>query len=234
MNDKTHNSSDRKIERDKQKAHNMREILIRNVSVQQANKMAFVNMLFAFMVLVSVVFVAVDVKNRVAPPVHIPVDADLRYEQPVSKRVHNKSDGEVATYTANVLTSMFSYDWFNASNQLNKQVQYFTNEGWLGFKDNLEVSGELSYVRDNRYISALQIIDTPVVLNKGITTLRNGDTVAFWTVRVDAIQNYIYPDTGNTGRTEQVELTVRIVRVSSLERQDGIAINSIIKKNKVS
>lgn len=205
------------------------EILVRNIAISDFNRKAFVQFVLSLLVLVSAVFVTNSLRGQVANPLNVPVDNEMRYIAPLKKVVHNKSDSEVATYAANIMGKMLSFDWYNVVFQTNQNVSYFTNDGWLGFKDNLERSGILQMVLDNHDILSFQLADTPVVLNKGVEKI-NGEEVAFWTVKMNAQLLFVNSARGGTRRTEKAEIVVRVVRVSTMESESGIAIQrSIIK-----
>ena len=210
-------------------AERLEILMVRNKAVTDFNRKAFLQMVLAGAVFVSIVLVTNYLHGQVARPLNVPVDNEMRYIAPLKKTVHNKSDSELATYAANTMAKMFSFDWYNVTFQLNQQVGSFTQEGWLGFKDNLERSEILSIVQDNRYILSFQLTNTPVVINKGVEKV-NGEDVAFWTGKMNAKLLYINSATGGINRTDKTEITVRVVRVSTMESESGIAIQQTLLK----
>lgn len=200
-----------------------REIILRNVGLSQFVNMSFKQALLAFAVLASVGFVTFVNSSKTAPSLNIPVNNQMQYEEPLLKTQFHKSDSQVATEAASIMTGMLSYDWFNAPYQLNKQVSYFTNEGWLGFKEILEKSTVYNTIVDNKMISSLQIRGAPTVIEKGVAKV-NGEDVAFWRVKMDGNLMFIN-SSGMNNRTDKVTITLTIIRVSVMESDYGMAVH---------
>ena len=205
-------------------SNNLEQIQVRNIAVMRFNSMAFKQAILAAVTFGSVLFVLSTVGKSHTPSQFVPVDAEMRYETPLSKTVHNRSDSEIATYTADTMKQMLSFDWYNITEQLNRQVGNFTNQGWLGFKDNLEKSGLMNYVIDTRSIISFQVGETPKVVAKGEEEV-DGEKTAYWTVQLKGKVLYINSGSGQVRRSDETEMLIRLVRVSTLESDTGVAIH---------
>lgn len=202
----------------------LKSVFEKNAAVMEVNSQAFTTLFLALIALCVSVFVIWSISGRNAPPLHIPTDSEMRYSSPVKRSVHSKTDSEIATYSAETISSMFTYDWYNIANQLGVQVKNFTNKGWMEFKDNLERSNVLAMVKDYKYISTFVVTSAPEVINKEVVDI-DGQPTASWTVRLQGKVQYLNSASGSISRTDHARILLKVVRVSTLESDSGIAIN---------
>lgn len=207
----------------------MVQMTLRNMANVHYAKKAFTQAVFAVATLAVAAIITTSTKDDVAPPLHLRANNGMQLIEPLKITEHHKSDSEIATFTANTVQSMLSFDWYNSVFQMNKNVDNFTNAGWLSLKENLERSGILTLVQTKRYILTFEPTSTPVVEQKGITEL-DGVKKAYWAVKMKGKVMYIASDVGSVARTDFAEISLIIVRQSTLESDLGMAIQRTIIK----
>lgn len=207
----------------------MVELTVRNIANVHYAKKAFTQAVFAMAVFAVSIIITTSTKDDVAPPLHLRANNGMQLIEPLKITEHHKSDSEIATFSANTVQSMLSFDWYNSIFQMNKNVDFFTNAGWLSLKENLERSGILALVQSKRYILTFEPTSPPVVEQKGVTEL-DGVKKAYWAVKLKGKVMYVASDTGSIARTDFAEISLVIVRQSTLESDLGMAIQRTIIK----
>lgn len=114
----------------------------------------------------------------------------------------------------------YSFDFLNYELQLSQAKKYFTPAGFDNFIQALQNSGNLKVVQDKRLVVKAVITEVPVILKEGILP---GTYQYAWQVQVPMLVQYI----SASEKIEQpITATLLIVRVSTLDTRQGIAIAS--------
>lgn len=138
----------------------------------------------------------------------------LPLKQPV------QSVNEVLSWSTKAITDAYTFDFVNYRAQLQESRDLFTAEGWKGFQNALNDSGNLRSVVENKFVTTVVPRGAPVVVAEGY---RNGSYA--WKIEVPIMVTY----QSSERRTNQSLLVEAvIVRRSELEHPRGIGIAQII------
>ena len=114
----------------------------------------------------------------------------------------------------------YSFDFLNYQQQLDHSKKYFTAAGYTNFTNALAASGNLKVIEDKHLVVKAVVTDVPVILKEGVLP---GTNQYAWQVQIPMLVQYI----SASEKIEQpITATLLIVRVSTLETRQGIAIAS--------
>jgi len=114
----------------------------------------------------------------------------------------------------------YSFDFLNYEQELQQAKKYFTEAGFTNFMGALQASGNLKVVQDKRLVVKAVVTDIPVILKEGVLP---GTHQYAWQVQIPMLVQYI----SASEKIEQpIVATLLIVRVSTLDTRQGIAIAS--------
>lgn len=114
----------------------------------------------------------------------------------------------------------YSFDFLNYEQQLEQASKYFTPAGFESFKQALQASGNLKVIQDKHLVVKAVVTDIPVILKEGVLP----DTNQYaWQVQIPMLVQYI---SASEKIQQPIVATLLIVRVSTLETRQGIAIAS--------
>lgn len=114
----------------------------------------------------------------------------------------------------------YSFDFLNYELQLSQAKKYFTPAGFNNFIQALQNSGNLKVVQDKRLVVKAVITEVPVILKEGVLPATHQYA---WQVQVPMLVQYI---SANEKIEQPITATLLIVRVSTLDTRQGIAIAS--------
>ena len=141
-------------------------------------------------------------------------DGRLIQVQPLSEAV--RSNPQIVAFASNAVATVNSFDFVNFQTQLQNAAQYFTFSGWASFKQQLEASGNLDYVSNNRLVSTATPAQVPQIVEQAEI---NGRYT--WKVRVPIIIAYSGP---NVERNVSQVVTMLIQRAPFSEVPNGVGI----------
>lgn len=171
--------------------------------------------------LIFVISIFIFFLNQNVPPRYIPADSEMRYFSPVPLTIHDKSDADIETFVMMTLKDLYSYDYINYNSQLYKSQEKFTTQGWNDFATNLNKSFILQQVKENQWISSYKTEGVPKIVKKGVD---NKKGVAYWLVETEGVMSFY----GQRPRTDRVISKLKIERVSTLEKVEGISIDFLV------
>ena len=153
-------------------------------------------------------------------PVNFSTDNEWRILQPVPVDQPFLSTSDLVQWVSNALLNLFNYDFVNYKTELEGNTHYFTENGWKKFLDVLN-----SYAPYNTVVSSKLFINgaingAPYVLNEGLLAGR----YSWW---VQGSVNLKY----SSGLNQTLDMQILVVRVSTLNNLDGIAIENIVPLN---
>lgn len=181
----------------------------------------FIFIRFAFDIVSAVTFITQNV-----PPRYVAVDNQMRYFSPIPLSIHSKSDADIQSYVITNMSNLFSYDYVNYQNQLERNQDIFTGNGWLTFLDSMQKSFLVRTVVEKRLISTYHNVNMPKIIQRGVET-RDGQKIAYWWVETVGQINYV----GERNSNNQVRIRLKIERVSTLIKEDGIGISQLLMRN---
>lgn len=153
-----------------------------------------------------------------APARFIVTSADGRIipVEPLSAAV--KSTPQILAWANMAATKINSYDFVNFRQQLQEASNYFSTNGWLGYREQLKKVGNVKYVVDNRLVVTAVATGAPVIEEQGLI---NG--VYTWKVTLPLLIKYAGASiTRNIPQT----VTMLVQRVDIANNPQGIGISS--------
>jgi intracellular multiplication protein IcmL len=114
----------------------------------------------------------------------------------------------------------YSFDFLNYQQQLQQAKKYFTDVGFTNFMNALQASGNLKVIQDKHLVVKAVVTDVPVILKEGVLP---GTNQYAWQVQIPMLVQYI---SASEKIQQPIVATILIVRVSTLETRQGIAIAS--------
>lgn len=230
----------------------IREVYVRNKNTHYLVRWMIILFLLEFILTIFMMFSAIYFSGQNAPAKYVPTDNQMRYFTPVAKteREKFKSDRDVATFATTAMRDLFMFDWINASTQLNRHQKNFTSHGWDNLVKEFYKSNMIKYLIEDKGISNFELntgdptgavkVHPPRKKDNGrmVITTRVGDKkvnseVAYWIVELTGFLNTAkFGDGTMTNDSRAVRIFLTIVRVSTLENEEGIAIHSMVIKER--
>lgn len=154
-------------------------------------------------------------------PLGFRVDNEWRVQPPVPLNQPYLTDPELLQWVANVIPKSFIFDFLNYDEQLKAASQFFTQDGWKAFLNQLNIYANYNNVQNNKlYVNATPT-QAPYLINRGLL-----DSGKFgWWVQMQLDFSYAgaIPQPG-----KEAKLQVLVVRVSTLNNLMGVAIENVI------
>ena len=133
-----------------------------------------------------------------------------------------KTIDDIVSWTTMVGVQVFTLDFFNAEEQLEKSRSYFTQEGWDAMQKALKDSGWIASVKEKK-------LSVTSVLKESASVLKHGvlDGSYTWVIHFPLLVSYESP---SENRVETRTFTLRIKRIKAdfASGQAGIAIDSFV------
>lgn len=169
----------------------------------------------------SIAFLVFFSKQPVAPQ-YVPVKEDGTYFdlEPLSQC---KPDAEVQKFVMAAMKKLYKYDYINYADQIQEASQYFTIDGWNEYLNEYSISGILTSVKENKWISTIEVNKVPLILDR-----KEVNGLCTWEVQTDATVIYI----GEKAQRTSGELYFRVVRNSVINNSDGLGIVNLVFKPK--
>jgi intracellular multiplication protein IcmL len=132
----------------------------------------------------------------------------------------NMPDSKVLTWATEAATETMTFNFSDFRRRLQDASRFFTRSGWQTFNDALSKSNLLDAVRTNQQVLTAVPLKAPIVLQEGLV-----NNVYQWQIQFPLNVTY---EVGNKVDNHPQLITLVIVRVSTLETPDGIAIDQWI------
>ena len=130
------------------------------------------------------------------------------------------SVNQVLTWSTNAITKAYTFSFANYRQELQSSRDLFTKEGWDGFQNALQESGNLRAVVDSKFVTTAAPRGAPVVIGEGYVSGRYA-----WKIEVPILVTY---QSANKRQTQDLLVQALIVRRSELEHPQGIGIAQLI------
>jgi len=157
------------------------------------------------------------------PPITFAVDNEMRVQAPVPLSKPYLSDPDLLQWIAEVLPKVFVYDFNYYDDQLAKAKQYFTENGWATFSNQLNIFANYNTVQASKLFITGTIDGAPTISNSAIV---EGTDKYGWLVQIPLTIKY---DGYQPMADKKVTFQVLVVRVSTLNNLVGVAIDNIIQ-----
>lgn len=131
------------------------------------------------------------------------------------------TDSQVTNFAVEAVTRSMTIDFANWRRDLSEASAYFTQpDGWAAYIATMEGSGILDMIR-NRRLVASTVANGAMIIASGVD--QNG--VYGWTLQIPLTVTY---QSSNESSREDLLAEVRLVRVPTWQKPDGIAISTVI------
>ncbi|HVE45067.1 MAG TPA: DotI/IcmL/TraM family protein [Gammaproteobacteria bacterium] len=153
-------------------------------------------------------------------PTTFSVQAEWRVQPPIPLDKPHLTKPDLLQWVASVISRVFIFDFVNYDSQLESYKQYFTEEGWKIFLDQLNIYANYNTVLAGRLFVSGEISSAPFIIKEGRLLGK-----ASWWVQIPMQITYAgvspLPD-------KSVTFQVLIERVPTLNNLSGVAIGNII------
>lgn len=157
-------------------------------------------------------------------PVVFKVDSDWRVKPEVAIDQPYLTNAELLQWIGEVMPRLFVLDFYHYNDQVQAFNQYFTENGWKVFLNQLNIYANYDTVQKNKLFLFGQPASAPYITNQGLLNARYA-----WLVKMPVTINFV----GITRTMKQtLSLEITIVRVSTLNNLSGVAIDNIIVTDK--
>lgn len=168
--------------------------------------------------LIGVMFYVVKVhqpENR-----YFATTEDGRLIPMVSLQEPNLSTPALMSWVAQASTEVMTFTFTDYRRRLQEASRNFTRKGWESFTKALEQSRIIELVEDNQQVVTAAPRGAPLLLEEGIRGGRYS-----WVVQIPMVVTY---QSGSKSRSDNLMVTVVIVRVPRLESPNGVGIEQWI------
>ena len=132
----------------------------------------------------------------------------------------NFSDQQIAVWSANAVTSLYTYDFLNFRQTFQTNSQYFTSSGWKAFLDGLAQSNNLQAVQQKRLTVQAVPAGAPVIVNQG-----DFNGIYTWRIQIPILVTY---QSLSEEFNQRLLITVVVQRLSTLTSKYGIGIAQLV------
>ena len=173
-----------------------------------------------FMIIIFLGFLSFYLYWNKPEPILFPVGQDFRVEPLVSLEDPNLSLPEVFQWVSDVIRKSFIYDFKNYQNQVKLNEQYFTDNGWKTFLNQLNLYVNYTNVQTNKLFVYGELSAAPTLINQGVV---NGRFIWIIQMPVTIVFAGYRPLPRKT-----LNFEIRVVRVTTEDNLAGVAIDNII------
>lgn len=134
----------------------------------------------------------------------------------------NLTNDELLNWVTDAIVSIYSYNYLNAEQALNKSRQYFTDNGYDSFMKALKESKNLETVKSKKLI-------VNALAQSSATILKEGDVDGVYTWQIQLPLEVTYQGANNDFK-QNMDIQVEVVRQTYTQTPKGIAINAVTAK----
>ena len=157
------------------------------------------------------------------PPKTFSVGAEWRIQPPVPLDQAYLSTPVLTQWATDTVRQLFVFDFNHYSDQLKGLTPYFTDDGWKVFLDQLNIYANPDNMPVDKTFIQGAVTGAPVILNQGLLVGRWA-----WWVQIPFDMNYAYAGNTKLPTTQSVTLQILVVRVSTLNNLQGVAIDNMV------
>lgn len=156
------------------------------------------------------------------PPVTFPVSEGWRVQAPVSLDQPYMSTPELLQWVNDTVQRLFVFDFNNYNDQLKVLRPYFTEDGWKVYLNQLNNYANYDNVQNDRLFINMALKSAPSILQAPDPSVMGKYS---WLVQVPIVLKYTGITTVNN---KDILLQISVVRVSTLDNLNGVAIDNMI------
>lgn len=179
----------------------------------------------------SIFFLIQFIKQPIAPQ-YIPLNEDGTYIRltPLSEP---KTDLEVNNFVNSALKKLFKFDYVNYSEQLMEAANYFVAQNWNEYLEAYTKSGGLIFVKNNKCVVTIKVLEAPVIIKKGVNPNTN---VYEWDIQTKVQISYFGQSVGSQPGANKVDILYALIRVSRnsvINNSEGLGITKVVFTNNI-
>lgn len=129
-------------------------------------------------------------------------------------------DNVLLNWVANAVTSLYTYDFLNYRKTFQDNQQYFTDNGWKAFLDQIDKSRNLKTVESKKLVVSATPAGAPVITNQGAL-----DGVYSWRVQIPVVVTY---QSLSEQFSERLLVTLTVQRRPTLDSKYGVGIAQFV------
>lgn len=192
-------------------------VALRNKFFLMHYKYSMLTFVASVLIFIFSLFFAIFFARQPVHPQYVPLNEDGTYFKLESLSVC-KPDAEVQKFTLNAIKKLYKYDYVNYTDQIQDAAYYFTVSGWNEYLDNFSASSVLSAVKENQWISTVDIGSVPSIIKQEI----EGD-LCTWQVSAPISVIYV----GTRGQKTSGIVYLKVVRNSVINNSEGLGIKTL-------
>ena len=132
---------------------------------------------------------------------------------------------DLIQWVSNAVPAAFTYDFSTYQQDLNKSMQYFTENGWKNFAAVLNLYANGDNIQTNKIFINAEPAGAPIIQNEGLLKEEGLNGVYGWWIQMPL--NLSYSNGSKTSVTPLV-VQVLVVRVPTVNNIDGVAIEKVV------
>lgn len=173
-------------------------------------------------VLVSIIYYQIVTRPT---PTYFATNQDGTLKELIPLNQPHVSQEQLLSWASQAAIAAYSFNFLDYRSNLQNARKYFTPEGFDNFVKALDESGNLKAVVERRLVVKPVITDVPILVKEGmIGGIRYG-----WRIQIPMLIQYV----SASDKIEQpVLVTLLVVRVSTLDNSEGIAISSFVTEDR--
>lgn len=172
-----------------------------------------------FIAIIFLIAVSLYLYLNEPPPVTFLVDKEWRVQPEVPVNQPYLSIPDLLQWVSDAVPRSFVFDFIHYNDQLKNASQFFTNDGWKVFLDQLNIYANYNTVQSGKLFVNGVPAGAPIVLNQGLVSGRYG-----WWVQMPITITY----SSGGQNTKNLTLQILVVRVSTLNNLNGVGIDNVI------
>jgi intracellular multiplication protein IcmL len=177
----------------------------------------------AVAILGLIIVLAVNVSTMKPKDRFFATTSDGRLLQMVPLDQPDLPTGKLVSWSAAAASEIMTFGFNDYRKRLQESSRFFTRQGWESFNDALQKSNLLQMMNQNQQVLTAVPREAPVVVQEGVVR-----GVYRWYVQMPLNVTY---QVGNTQENRPQRITLAIVRVSTLETPDGVAIDQWVAED---
>ncbi len=198
----------------------LKAVMLRNRFLYIMYRYSMLIFFFSLLMAIFSVGVATYFIRQPVSPEYIPLYEDGRPIILPKLSDPFKSDAEIQNFALRAIKKVNMYDYVNSVDQFSEMSEYFSQETWNNYLEKLSVSGTLSRVRANHWVSSALATSMPIVVDK-----RDVNGVFTWGVEIPSV-TITYSGVNSLSTTNKIYLIIS--RVSIIDNPNGIAITKYV------
>ncbi len=148
--------------------------------------------------------------------------ADGRLIRMIPLNESNMTDAAIVSWAARSGSDIMTFGFHDHQKRLQETSIYFTRRGWQSFTEALEKSRIIQGVEQNQQVVTAAPQRAPVIVQQGLVA-----GIYRWIVTVPLVVTY---QSGTAQSSNTLEVTMVIVRVSTLDNPSGVGIQQWVAR----